>query len=78
MHTAGSTERYEPRLIRGKQIDYSLTKFSMIGYRCNLARSALLLYNAVVTRLDSAYLDLLHESVAGLIVYLSRKANYHV
>lgn len=67
--SAGNSDRYQVRLIRGKQFDYSLTQFSMYSYKPNLANSALYLYHTVVTKLDSDNLKLLHTSLALLNAY---------
>jgi len=66
---AGRSERYEVRLIRGKNFDYSLSEFSPYGYKPNLTKSALFLYNAVAHKLNPSYLYLLHTSLMGLFIY---------
>lgn len=68
-HATGKSERYEVRLIRGRNLDYSISEFAMYSYKPNLTTSAVLLYNAVANRLDDSYLFLLHKSLIGLVGY---------
>jgi|GEM_PF-2075729 len=69
----GTSERYKVRLIRGKQFDYSLSEFSMLGYKPNLENSSALLYAEIASMLDDSYLLLLHKSLIGLIDAFQRK-----
>lgn len=66
---AGNVDRYQVRLIRGKERDYSITDFSAYSYKPNMANSLLYLYHAVVIGLDSDHLKLLHESLFALTTY---------
>jgi len=69
----GKSESYQVRLVRGNQMDYSLSEFSMYGYKPNLVNSTILLYGAVADRLDAPYLKLLHKSLIGLIGYFQHE-----
>jgi hypothetical protein len=69
----GTSERYQVRLIRGKHFDYSLSEFSIVGYKPNLENSAALLYVEIASMLDDSYLLLLHKSLIGLIDAFQRQ-----
>ncbi|CAN5402467.1 hypothetical protein BH10CHL1_BH10CHL1_04770 [soil metagenome] len=62
----GDGEHYQVKLIRGIQLDYSLSKFAMYAYANNLSYSALLLYCQIAHKIDDTYLKLLHYSFVAL------------
>ncbi len=72
-YAVGKSESYQVRLVRGNQMDYSLSEFSMHGYKPNLANSAVFLYSAVANRLDASCLKLLHKSLISLIDYFQHE-----
>jgi hypothetical protein len=69
----GESERYQVRLVRGNQIDYSLSKFSIYGYKPNLPNSTVYLYSAIAHKLDVSHLKLLHNSLITLIRYFEHE-----
>jgi hypothetical protein len=68
LYSNKASERFESRLIRGNNFDYTISEFSMIGYKPNYTRTVVLLVNAVKDELDSKYLGLLHECLVGILL----------
>ncbi|MCB0020974.1 MAG: hypothetical protein KDE09_24430, partial [Anaerolineales bacterium] len=70
-YTSGESERYHVSLIRGRNMDYSISQFSVKGYQRNLTQSTLLLYCESAQHLNDSYLKLMHHSMMGVLGYFT-------